>query len=232
MTDDPVAGPSPEAENPPSADWPVDLAGRGVTESVVTTRGPNDRWNVAALGLSPPDAAPEAAPGTVTARTWGRTRTRRNFEARGGGYVQFWTNPVDFVEAACSVREEDDPVLERAAAWARVRVERLDSGTDDGTEWVDWALRPVESVVRSREVPTHNRARAAVVEATVAASRLGVPGFDDAALRERIAHYADVVDSCAGDRERAAWDRFEELVDWEADRAGGSAHAGDGRADE
>ncbi|PSP91673.1 DUF447 domain-containing protein, partial [Halobacteriales archaeon QS_1_68_44] len=61
------------------AEWPVNLA--GVTESVVTTLGPNDRWNLAALGLFAGDP--------VTARTWGRTRTWRNFRERGGGYVQF-----------------------------------------------------------------------------------------------------------------------------------------------
>jgi hypothetical protein len=217
VTADPPARGPRDGDSPPSAGWPVDLADRGVAESVVTTRGPNDRWNVAALGLSAPDS--KADP--VTARTWGRTRTRRNFGEREGGYVQFWTDPVDFVEAACSVREADEPVLESAAAWAQVRVERLDAGAEDGTEWVDWALSPVESVVRSREVPVHNRARAAVVEATVAASRLGVPGFDDERLRARIAHYADVVDACAGEREAAAWERFEDLVDWR----------GDGRAD-
>jgi hypothetical protein len=195
--------------DPPSAEWPVDLGGRGVTESIVTTLGPNDRWNVAALGLFPPESTNDQ----VTARTWGRTRTRRNFAERGEGYVQFWRDPTDFVEAACGIREEPEPVLEHVAAWARVRVDRLDSGEEDGTEWVDWALHPVESVVRSREVPTHNRARAAVVEATVAASRLGVDGFDDEVLRARIDYYADVVDSCGGELERAAWERFEALVD-------------------
>ena len=59
-----------------------------------------------------------------------------------------------------------------------------------------------------------------VVEATVAASRLGVPGFDDQRLRARIDHYGDVVDSCAGPRERAAWDRFDDLVDRQPDRGG------------
>jgi hypothetical protein len=199
----------------PTADWPVDLAGTGTTETIVTTLGPNDRWNVAALGLFAPDSGSSAGP--VTARTWGRTRTRRNFAERGEGYVQFWTDPMDFVEAACAVREESEPVLESAAAWARVTVERLDAGEEDGTEWVEWALRPVESVVRTRTVPTYSRARAALVEATVAASRLGVPGYDDATLRERVRHHASVVDSCAGVRERAAWERFDELVDWRGD---------------
>ena len=58
--------------NETDADWPVDL--RGVTESIVATLGPNDRWNMAALGLHAPDDSGEP----VTATTWGNTRTRRN----------------------------------------------------------------------------------------------------------------------------------------------------------
>jgi hypothetical protein len=190
--------------------WPVELS--GVTESVVTTRGPNGRWNVAALGLHAPDDPGEP----ITARTWGRTRTRRNFRERGGGYVQFTRDPVDFVEAACSVREEADPVLASADAWVRVAVERVEAGEEGDTGWAEWALRPAESAVERRVVPTTNRGYYAVVEATVAASRLGVPAYDDAALRERVAYFETVVESCAGVRERAAWERFEELVDWRA----------------
>ncbi|MFB6172051.1 MAG: DUF447 domain-containing protein [Haloarculaceae archaeon] len=188
--------------------WPVDL--RGVTESVVTTRGPAGRWNVAALGLA------AATDGPVTARTWGRTRTRRNFRERGGGYVQFTRDPVTFVEAACSVREEPDPVLDGVDAWVRVTAERVDAGETEGTGWIEWALRPVERRVLDRVVPTTNRGHAAVVEATVAASRLDVPAYDAAALRERIAYFETVVETCGGERERAAWERFEDLVDWRA----------------
>jgi hypothetical protein len=148
------------------AAWPADL--RGVTESIVTTLGPNDRWNVAALGLFAGDP--------VTARTWGRTRTWRNFTERGGGYVQFSTDPVDFVDAACSIREEDEPVLESADAWAKVDAESVDRGTEGDTQWVDWELTPVESAIERETVPTTNRGYYAVVEATVAASRLDVPG--------------------------------------------------------
>ena len=188
--------------------WPVEL--RGVTESVVTTRGPNDRWNVAALGLFAPSGAGEP----VTARTWGRTRTRGNFEERGGGYVQFTRDPVDFVDAACSIREEDEPVLESADAWARVEVEPLERGTTGGTEWVRWALRPVETAVERRVVPTTNRGYYAVVEATVAASRLGVCGYDDAELRDRFAFLSDVVDRCGGEREQEALARLRSHVDY------------------
>jgi hypothetical protein len=198
----------------PPAGWPA--AWEGTVESVVTTLGPNDRWNVAALGLTAPDAdagAP-ADRGPVTARTWGRTRTWRNFTERGEGVVQFTRDPVTFVEAACSVREEDDPVLPDADAWARVTVTERDRGESGDTPWVDWALSPVETAVRRRAVPTTSRAHAAVVEATVAASRLDVPAYDTPALRERIRFFESVVDSAGGPRERAAWERFEALVDW------------------
>ncbi|MDZ7746334.1 MAG: DUF447 family protein [Halobacteriales archaeon] len=190
--------------------WPVALD--GVTETVVTTLGPNDRWNVAALGVHAPENADDADREPATARTWGRTRTWRNFTERGSGYVQFTRDPVDFVEAACSVREESVPILDSASAWAEVHVEQTASGEEDGTQWVDWQLFPEESEVVERTVPTVSRAHAAVVEATVAASRLGVSGYDDAALRERIDFFESVVERAGGEREREAWQRFETLT--------------------
>ena len=187
------------------ADWPVELT--GVTESVVTTLGPNDRWNVAALGLFAGDP--------VTARTWGRTRTRRNFETKGGGYVQFVRDPVDFVDAACSIREEETPILRSADAWANVETEAIDRGTEDGTEWVDWELVPTESAIERETVPTTNRGYYAVIEATVAASRLNVAGYETATLLDRIEYFERVVERCGGPAERAAFDRLGEHVDLE-----------------
>ena len=185
------------------AEWPVEL--RGVTETVVATLGPNDRWNVAALGVFAGEPA--------SARTWGRTRTRRNFAERGGGYVQFTRDPVDFVEAACMIRERDEPILESADAWARVDAERRRDGETEGTRWIEWELRPREAAVERRTVPTINRGHAAVVEATVAASRLGVAGYDDDVLSDRLEYFEDVVDRCGGDREREAFDRLLGTVD-------------------
>ena len=192
------------------AEWPVDLA--GVTESVVTTLGPNGRWNLAALGLFAGDP--------VTARTWGRTRTWRNFRERGGGYVQFTRDPVDFVDAVCSIREPDDPVLGSADAWVRVDVEAIDNGAEGGTQWVDWRLDPRESAVEHRTVPTTNRGYYAVVEATVAASRLDVPSYDTARLLERLRYFADVVDRCGGPAEREAFETVGEVTGWREMREG------------
>ena len=191
-----------------TADWPVDL--RGITETIVTTRGPRDRWNVAALGVHAPPSADESA----TARTWGETRTRRNFDRRGGGYVQFSTDPVDFATAALTVDERDEPVLDSAAAWARAEVTPVDRGTDEGTAWVEWELEPVETAVEGRVVPTTNRGYAAVVEATVAASRLDVPAYDRAELTARLSHLEDVVDTCGSPTEQRAFDVVRNAVDW------------------
>jgi hypothetical protein len=216
--------------------WPVELG--GVTESVVTTPGPNDLWNVAALGLHAPDAPGrgdrsgepaedgdrsgepaedgdgEVPPDAVTATTWGRTRTWRNFRERGEGVVQFTTDPGDFVDAALSVREEAAPVLESADAWVQVRPRRVDAGESGGTRWVEWVLEPVVGAIRRERVPTTNRGRYAVVDATVAASRLDVPAYDADELLARLSYFADVVASAGSPAERAAFERVDDLVGW------------------
>jgi hypothetical protein len=180
----------------------------GVTETVVTTAGPDGRWNVAALGVHAPEGDQPA-----TARTWGQTRTRRNFTEREGGYVQFVTDPLVFVEAALATREEADPVLPAANAWAEVTVTRLDSGTSNGTEWVDWALMPVAATVERERVPTINRGHNAVLEATVAASRLHVDAYETERLRERLRHYEAVVERCGSAETKEAFERLKTVVD-------------------
>ncbi|WP_226006560.1 DUF447 domain-containing protein [Natrinema salinisoli] len=187
-----------------TAEWPVTLA--GVTESVVTTMGPNGLWNVAALGLHAGDP--------VTARTWGNTRTRRNFHRQGEGYVQFVDDPVAFADAALSIVEREEPILESATAWARATVERVDAGTDGETDWEEWTLRPVEAAIERETVPTIDRGFGAVVEATIAASRLEVDEYDERELRDRLAYCASVVDRAGGPRERDAIDRVREHSTW------------------
>ncbi|MFC4437682.1 MULTISPECIES: DUF447 domain-containing protein [Natrialbaceae] len=212
MSDDP----RPEGANASAetVEWPVSL--EGVTESVVTTLGPNGRWNAAALGLcgDDDDDDDDGDPGPVTAKTWGNTRTRRNFHRQGGGYVQFTADPVDFVDAALSIRELEEPVLESANAWVRVRVEQVDSGIEGETRWEEWQLHPLEAATVSETVPTIDRGFGAVIEATVAASRLGVEGYDDGELRDRLEYCASVVDRAGSRRERDALERVREYSEW------------------
>lgn len=195
--------------------WPVDLA--GVTESVVATLGPNGLWNLAALGLHAPEHDGRPADTPVRARTWGRTRTWRNFRERGGGVVQFVTDPRDFVDAAATVREEETPVLDSADAWTEVAVEEIDSGERDGTEWVDWHLHATDAVVERTGVRTINRGFGAVIDATVAASRLDVPSYDTDELLARLRYFADVVDRCGGPAEREAFETLREVSGWDGE---------------
>lgn len=189
-----------------TAEWPVEL--RGVTETIVATRGPNERWNLAALGVEAPgDDEP------ATARTWGQTRTRRNFSERGGGHVQFTRDPAHFVEAALGTFEQEEPVLRSADAVVQVAVERIDEGKTRGTGWVDWSLEPVDATVEREIVPTTNRGYNAVVEGTVAASRLDVDAYDEDVLRERLSYFESVVERCGGSAEQAAWERLQDLVE-------------------
>ncbi|MFB6269749.1 MAG: DUF447 domain-containing protein [Halobacterium sp.] len=195
-----------EAEPEAEADWPVAL--RGVTETVVTTLGPNDRWNVAALGVHAPEGD-----GPARATTWGNTRTRRNFHRQGGGYVQFVADPVVFADATLSIREEPEPVLDAADAWAEVDAEHVGTDDEGGTRREHWELRPVDSAVVDERPHTVNRGFNAVVEATVAASRLDVPAYDADTLRERLRYFEDVARTCGGDREREAIERVREYAD-------------------
>lgn len=203
-----------------SAAWPVEL--RGVTESVVATLGPNDRWNFAALGLHAPTTAAEsgvsegsgAAEKPVTARTYGRTRTWRNFSERGGGVVQFTVDPREFVDVALTVYEADDRLLPNADAWVEVTTREVGRETMGETTVRTWALDPVESAVRTERVPTINRGFGAVVDAAVAASRLDVPSAETAALLDRLRYAADVVDRCGGVKEREAFARIDEATGW------------------
>ncbi len=198
--------------------WPVEL--RGVTETVVATLGPNDRWNFAALGVHAPEAddAPadvsSGSPPPSTATTWGNTRTRRNFHRQGGGVIQFVSDPRAFVEAAMTIYERDSPVLDSADAWAEVEATPVSSGEDGGTEWETWELRPVDAAVERTRPFTINRGFGAVIDATVAASRLDVPSFDTDDLLDRLDYFAETVEKCGGEREREAFARIDELTGW------------------
>ncbi|WP_410766845.1 DUF447 domain-containing protein [Haloferax sp. DFSO60] len=189
-------------------EWPVEL--RGVTESVVATLGPNDLWNMAALGLHAPDDPGEP----VTATTWGNTRTRRNFHRQGGGVVQFVNDPRTFVSAAMTIREEESPVLESADAWAEVEAELVDSGEDGGTKWEAWELSVVDSGIERTRPFTINRGFGAVIDATVAASRLDVPAFDTDELLARLAYFDETVEKCGGAIEREAFEHISEITGW------------------
>ena len=86
--------------------------------------------------------------------------------------------------------------------------------SEDYTTIRTWALDPVESEVVRERVPTVNRGFGAVVDATVAASRLDVSGFETAELLDRLRYFAAVVERCGGPAEREAFARIDEATGW------------------
>ena len=206
----PDADQTPDPDHTPTG-WPLEL--RGVTESVVATLGPNDRWNLAALGLH----APEEPGEPVTATTWGNTRTRRNFHRQGGGVVLFTVDPVLFVESAMTIREAADPIVEAADAWVEIEAESVASGEEGETRWERWRLEPTaDGTVETTRPGSINRGLSAVVDATVAASRLEVSAFDTETLLARLRYFEETVETCGGPRERAAFETLSEVSGWRA----------------
>ncbi|MFB6162331.1 MAG: DUF447 domain-containing protein [Halococcoides sp.] len=182
-----------------TTDWPLDL--HGVTETVVTT--PDDSGHrVAALGIHAGDP--------VTARTYEGSYTHANLHVEGRAVVHFTRDPALVVEAALGDLTVDDPHLD-APARVAISVREIDRGRDGETGWTEWALEPDDATVKKRAIPRIERAVGAVVEAAVAASRLGVPGTDRERLETRIEWAESVVDSCGDSRARAAMRRLQEL---------------------
>ena len=177
---------------------------------MISTEEPTGRWNHAALGLhGSPDHEPHES---VRARTWGNTRTKRNLVRTSHGYVQVFDDSVAYVEAALGLREHDDPIDPCAAAWTEVTAHPRDEGSTDGTRWTDWELSPERSYVRRQAIPQTCRGTAAVIEYTVAASRIGVAGYATEALEDRLTYFANVIRRCGTPRDQAALERANELI--------------------
>jgi hypothetical protein len=97
----------------------------------------------------------------------------------------------------------------------RIEATQLATGEDRGTEWKDWQLKPVRVGVEREVVPTTNRGFNAIIEATVAASRLDVPAYEEQTLRERLDYFASVVERAGGSAELEALDRIEAITGWQ-----------------
>jgi Uncharacterized conserved protein len=116
-------------------------------------------------------------------------------------------------------------VLPNAEAWVEVSAVTVETGDDEGTEWERWELSPTGSGTVEREGPrTINRGFYAVVDATVAASRLDVPAFDTDTLLNRLAYFETVVEKTGGPRERVAFETLSAETEWR----GLAAERGDG----
>jgi uncharacterized protein len=174
------------------------LPGAAIIETVTTTINPDGTLNCAAMGVEWGDE-------TIVIKPYRPTRTLRNLRATGAAVVNLTDDILLFTQAALDdpqpptrpTEKVEGAVLADACSWREVTVEAID---ESGSR-----ARVTTSVVGrgvGREFLGFNRARHAVLEASIIASRARwLPATEVRAELERLQVF---VDKTAGPREREA----------------------------
>jgi uncharacterized protein len=169
-----------------------------VIETVVTTLNPDGSVNCGAMGV-------EWGAERIVIKPFRGTRTLRNLRATGAAVVNLTDDVLLFSQAALGDPQPpthpaatvEGAVLDDACSWREVRVEAID----------DSARRARVSTVvvdggTGREFLGLNRARHAVLEASILASRVHMLDADE--VRAELDRLQVLVDKTAGSREREA----------------------------
>jgi hypothetical protein len=178
----------------------MDGAGRGapIIETVVTTINPDGSVNCGAMGV-------EWGEQLIVIKPYRGTRTLRNLRATGAAVVNLTDDILLFSQAALGdphpptrpAASVEGAVLDDACSWREVRVETIEDSPPRAR---------VSTVVvhggTGREFLGLNRARHAVLEASILASRARLLPAQDIGAELRRLHV--LVDKTAGSREREA----------------------------
>jgi uncharacterized protein len=178
----------------------VDGAARAapILETVVTTINPDGSVNCAAMGV-------EWGERRIVIKPFRGTRTLRNLRATEAAVVNLTDDILLFSQSALGdphpptrpAAAVEGAVLEDACSWREVRVEAIDESAQRAR---------VSTVVvgggSGREFLGLNRARHAVLEASILASRVRL--LDAADIRAELRRLQVLVDKTGGARERDA----------------------------
>ena len=169
-----------------------------ILETVVTTTNPDGSVNCAAMGV-------EWGEQRIVIKPYRGTRTLRNLRATEAAVVNLTDDILLFSQAALGdphpatrpATSVEGAVLDDACSWREVRVEDIDDR--------ERRARVTTVVVGSgsgREFLGLNRARHAVLEASILASRARL--LDAGDIRAELRRLQVLVDKTAGPREREA----------------------------
>jgi hypothetical protein len=169
-----------------------------IVETVTTTINPDGTVNCAAMGVEWGDE-------TIVIKPFRPTRTLRNLQATGAAVVNLTDDILLFTQAALgdphpptrATATIDGAVLADACSWREVTVETID---ESGPR-----ARVTTHVVgrgEGREFLGFNRARHAVLEASIIASRAHLLPAGE--IRVELERLQVLVDKTAGPREREA----------------------------
>jgi beta-RFAP synthase len=169
-----------------------------ILETVVTTLNPDGSVNCAAMGV-------EWGEQRVVIKPYRGTRTLRNLRATGAAVVNLTDDLLLFSEAALGdphpptrrAASVEGAILEDACSWREVRVEAI----DDSSRRARVSTLVVDGGA-GREFLGLNRARHAVLEASILASR--ARRLEPGDLRAELRRLQVLVDKTAGPREREA----------------------------
>jgi len=173
-------------------------AGAAIVETVTTTINPDGTVNCAAMGVEWGDE-------TIVIKPYRPTRTLRNLRATGAAVVNLTDDILLFTQAALGdphpptrpTATIDGAVLADACSWREVAVEAIDESGPRARV----ATRVVGRGI-GREFLGFNRARHAVLEASIVASRARL--LPAAEIRAELERLQVLVDKTAGPREREA----------------------------
>jgi len=169
-----------------------------IVETVVTTINPDGSVNCGAMGV-------EWGEERIVIKPYRGTRTLRNLRATGAAVINLTDDILLFSQAALGdphppthpAATVEGAVLDDACSWREVRVETLDDSVERAR---------VSTVVvgrgTGREFLGLNRARHAVLEASILASRVRLLPAED--IRAELERLQPIVDKTAGPREREA----------------------------
>jgi uncharacterized protein len=169
-----------------------------ILETVVTTINPDGSVNCAAMGV-------EWGEQRIVIKPFRGTRTLRNLRATSAAVVNLTDDILLFSQAALGDPQPptrpamvvEGAVLDDACSWREVRVEAIDDS--ERRARVD---TEVVGVGVGREFLGFNRARHAVLEASILASRARL--LEAAEIRDELGRLQVLVDKTGGPREREA----------------------------
>jgi uncharacterized protein len=177
-----------------------------IIETVVTTINPDGSVNCGAMGV-------EWDAERIVIKPYRGTRTLRNLRATGAAVVNLTDDILLFCQAALGdprpptrpAESVEGAVLDASCSWREVRVEAVDESAQRAR---------VETVVvgggSGREFLGFNRARHAVLEASILASRVRM--LDAEEIRAELRRLQVLVDKTGGPRERDAMDYVRAVI--------------------
>jgi uncharacterized protein len=174
------------------------LPGAAIVETVTTTINPDGTVNCAAMGVEWGDE-------TIVIKPFRSTRTLRNLRATGAAVINLTDDILLFTQAALgdphpptrATTTIDGAVLADACSWREVTVETIDESGPRARVTAQVVGRGV-----GREFLGFNRARHAVLEASIIASRAHL--LPAGKIRAELERLQVLVDKTAGPREREA----------------------------